>query len=64
MNSGRVVYKRTIQPEPFESKTAEVEFSFTVDDGDDPAAVAGQALAMAKAEVHDALGLRGKAPKE
>lgn len=56
---GRVSYKRTIQPQPYESKTAEVEFQFTVEGSEHPAEVAAEALRMAKDEAHYALGLKG-----
>jgi 2-keto-4-pentenoate hydratase len=57
ITGGRVAYKRTIQPEPFESKSAEVEFMFTVDDDESPPDAAAAALHAAKLEVHEALGL-------
>jgi hypothetical protein len=55
---GRIGYKRTVQPREYESKTAEVEFSFTVDDGEDPAELADEALAMARDSVNAVLGVK------
>lgn len=60
ITGGRVTYKRTIQPQPYESKTVEVEFTFTVDPEDDPIDVTRDVLAMARDEVHAALGLKKK----
>ncbi len=37
VTSGRVVYSRTVQPAQYESKRAEVELSFILDDNEDEA---------------------------
>lgn len=43
VTSGRVAYSRTAQPAQYESKRAEVEFAFVVEDGEDPEAAARRA---------------------
>lgn len=58
ITGGRVVYKRTKQPREYESQTAEIEFTFTVEDGEDADKVAAEAIDLARAEVHTALGLK------
>ena len=55
ITGGRISYKRTVQPAPYESKTAEVEFSFVLDTNDDGPEVAAEILKMAKIEVNRAL---------
>lgn len=60
ITGGRVAYRRTIQPEPYESITAEVEFQFTAEEDEDPSAAAAEVLRLAKTEVHGALNLRKK----
>lgn len=58
ITGGRIAYKRTVQPKEYESKTAEVEFSFNIDDGEDAAELADQALAMARDSVNTVLGIK------
>ena len=52
VTSGRVVYSRTVQPAQYESKRAEVEFAFAVEDGEDPGQAAREAGELARREVH------------
>lgn len=58
ITGGRVVYKRTVQPAPYESITAEVEFAFLLEDKETPANGAWEALKTARAEVNEAIGLK------
>lgn len=51
VTSGRVVYSRTVQPAQYESKRAEVEFAFVVEDGEDPGQAARDAGELARREV-------------
>lgn len=57
ITGGRVAYKRTTQPQPYESKTAEAEFQFTIEDDESPADATASVLQLAKKEVHEALGI-------
>ena len=60
----KVVYKRTVQPAPYESKAAEIELSCVIDpdDGVDFDETVDNLFEHAKDSVHAALGLR-KAPR-
>lgn len=58
ITGGRVSYKRVVQPAPYESKAAEVEFSFVLDAKDSGPEAATEVLEMAKDEVNRALGLK------
>ena len=58
ITGGRVVYRRSIQPQPYESEGAEIEFQFIVEDDENPTTAAASVLRIARAEVHIALGLR------
>ncbi len=57
ITGGRVVYGRTAQPAQYESKKAEAEFSYVVAEGEDHAPLMEQAMMLAKAKVHEMLGL-------
>ena len=63
ITGARVAYRRTIQPEPYESKTAEVEFTIVIEPGEDAGTAVADALADAKAEVFTALGLTKQGKK-
>jgi hypothetical protein len=58
ITGGKVGYRRTVQPAPYESKTAECELSFSVEEGEDPETVAADVLAACRAAVEEILGLR------
>ena len=57
ISGGRVAYRRTIQPAPYESKTAECELSFSTeeDDGVEVEDTAANVLDMCKVIVQEAL---------
>jgi hypothetical protein len=57
VTNGRVSYKRTVQPADYESKVAECEFSFQLEEDDDAAKVAADLLADCRNEVNTILGL-------
>lgn len=57
VTSGRVAYSRTVQPAQYESKRAEAELAFVVEDGEDPAAVVREIGAMVRAECLALVGL-------
>lgn len=65
ITGGRIVYGRTVQPAQYESKKAEVEFTFSVEDGAyDEAALDGiihTAIEKAHAMVGLAKGIKAKA---
>lgn len=54
----RVAFKKTVQPRDYESETAEIEFSLSVDDNEASEAtdIAGDMLEEAKDQVFKALG--------
>lgn len=58
VTSGRVVYSRTVQPAQYESKRAEVELSFVLEDGEDAPAVIREIGAAARVECLRLVGLR------
>ena len=58
VTGGKVAFRRTVQPADYESKSAEVEFSFTLAEGEDPKQVAAEAMVVAKDVVLRTLGLR------
>jgi hypothetical protein len=57
ITSGRVVYKRTIQPAQFESKSAEIELSFSLAEGEELGDAIVDTMEAAKEEVLLTLGL-------
>jgi hypothetical protein len=63
IQSGRVVYGRTVKTGDYESKKFEVELSFNIDDGADASALVDQVGAMAVDKCHQMLGLsKAKTP--
>ena len=58
ITGGRVVYKRTVQPAPYESITAEVEFAFVLEDREDAGWAAAGVFEIARAEVLEAIRLK------
>lgn len=60
MTGGKVVYRRTIQPQPYESEGAEVELAFLIEDGETASEAIEEVLKVARAEVREALGLNNR----
>jgi hypothetical protein len=60
INGGRVVFSRSVQPAQYESKKAEVELTFIIPEGNDPAdtSMLDQAMALAQAKALEAVGLK------
>jgi hypothetical protein len=61
VTGGKVTYKRSVQPQPYESKSAEVEFSFSLTDGDEQESLnedTAELLRTAQDLVLKSLGLR------
>ena len=58
VTNGKVAFRRTVQPADYESKSAEVELSFALDDGEILKDVIGEFMEDAKNEVLRTLGLR------
>jgi hypothetical protein len=58
ITSGRVVYRRTIQPVQFESKSAEIELSFSLAEGEELGDALVETMEIAKEEVLITLGLK------
>lgn len=58
ITGGRVVYKRTVQPAPYESITAEVEYAFLLEDEELPGEAAAEVLGLARFEVTQAIKLK------
>lgn len=57
ITGGRVVYGRTVQPAQYESKKAEVEFTFAVAEGEDHNELLERASAQAIAKAHEMVGI-------
>lgn len=53
----KITYGRTVQPAQYESKKAEAEFTATVDDGEDVAAIVDHCIHLAQSKVHEMVGL-------
>lgn len=60
VTSGRVVYSRTVQPAQYESKRAEVELSFVIEDGEDLEAAAREVGEAARRQNLGLLGIKSK----
>lgn len=60
--SGRVVYSRTVQPAQYESKRAEVELAFVLEDGEDEGEAVRKIGSIARSECLALVGIkkRGK----
>jgi hypothetical protein len=58
ITSGRVVYRRTIQPVQFESKSAEIELSFSLAEGEELGDALVEIMEIAREEVLITLGLK------
>ena len=59
ITSGRVVYSRTVQPAQYESKRAEVELAFVVEDGESAEDAVDAVDAVAKIVKRKALEIVG-----
>lgn len=56
--SGRVAYSRTVQPAQYESKRAEVELAFVIEDDEDPAEVIRSIGAVVRDECLALVGVK------
>ena len=58
ITSGRVVYSRTVQPAEYESKRAEVELAFVVEDGESAEDAVSAVAKIVKRKALEIVGLR------
>ena len=58
VTGGRVVYSRTVQPASYESKKAEVELSFVLDDGEKLEKALKETAELVKREALELVGLK------
>ena len=63
ITGGRVVYGRTVQPAQYESKKAEVELTFGVEEGGDLGGFLDETAALAMAKAHEMVGMKSEAKK-
>jgi hypothetical protein len=61
IQSGKVIYGRTVKTGDYENKRIDIELAFTVDDGQDAEAVVGVVGQMAVKKAHELLGLKAPA---
>lgn len=62
VTGGKILYNRSVQPAPYETKALGAEWSFSADDGEDPAAISKKMIADMMALVHQGLGIRTAQP--